>query len=86
MALDRSLLGTIAAEQMEALDNDYGNDESVHIGAVVTIVEVLRDQGEGRVESMVRARHNTGDPYRAIGVLQQAAYNIAAGRRPNDEP
>jgi hypothetical protein len=81
MPLDRTVLGACASEQMEALDRDYGEDENVQIGAVMTIVEVLQQQGEdeeGNVQfaSNVRMRHNLGDPYRAIGILRAAEQNL----------
>jgi hypothetical protein len=81
MALDRSVLGNLAAEQMEALERVYGDEEDVHIGAVINIVEVLKSQGNDehgnpQYGSYVRMRHNVADPYRAIGLMQQAVHNV----------
>jgi hypothetical protein len=80
MPLDGSILGNLAAEQMANLERDYG-DSDAQIGAVMTIVEVLRpmgtdEQGNTRFGSEVRSRHNIGDPYRAIGVIKAAEHNI----------
>jgi hypothetical protein len=76
MALDGSVLGNCASEQMEALERDHGDDENVQVGAVMTIVEVLTHQGGDQYSSGVRMRHNLGDPYRAIGLLRAAEQNI----------
>jgi hypothetical protein len=77
MALDGSILGTCASEQMEALETDYGNDENAEVGAVITIVQVLkRLDGEGEYSSTVRMRHNIPDPYAAIGYLRAAEQTI----------
>jgi hypothetical protein len=77
MALDGSILGTCASEQMEALETDYGTDENAEVGAVMTIVQVLkRLDGEGEFSSTVRMRHNVADPYAAIGYLRAAEQTI----------
>ena len=76
MPLDRAVLGNMASGQMEALDRDYGDAENVQIGAVFTIVEVLVDAGDGNYQSVIRKRHNIGDPYRAVGVLRLAEQQI----------
>lgn len=77
MALDRTILGKVAAEQMQALDESYGDDETVEIGAVLTIVQVLRKVGAGdEYASVVRMRHNVGDPYAAIGYLRAAEQTV----------
>ena len=77
MALDGSILGNCASEQMEALEVDYGDDEAAEIGAVITIVQVLRKlDGEDNYSSIVRMRHNIADPYAAIGYLRAAEQTI----------
>lgn len=76
MALDGSVLGRCASEQMEALEVDYGEEEGVSIGAVMTIVEVRKRQGENEYQSFVRVRHNVPDTYRAVGVLRAAEHQI----------
>jgi hypothetical protein len=83
MPLDGSVLGNLAAEQMAALEEHYG-DEDVQIGTVITIVEVQRRVGTGPqgmplFESDVRARFNIGDPFHVSGVLSQAQHNLLAG-------
>lgn len=86
MALDGSILGNCASEQMEALDDDFGDDDDVQVGAVMTIVEVLKsagtdEHGNPLQSSEIRFRHNIGDPYRAVGLVQQVAQDIlSAGR------
>jgi len=77
VALDGSILGKCASEQMEALETDYGTDESAEVGAVITIVQVLkRLDDEGEYSSTVRMRHNIADPYAAIGYLRAAEQTI----------
>jgi hypothetical protein len=83
MALDGSILGNCASEQMEALEQAYGDDQDVQVGAVMTIVEILTpqgadEQGDVRYSSNIRMRHNVGDPYRVIGLMQQAIQNVLA--------
>ncbi len=77
MALDGTILGNCASEQMEALEKDYGGDEAAEIGAVVTIVQVVKRLGtEGEYSSTVRMRHNIADPYAALGYLRAAEQTI----------
>ncbi len=79
MALDGTVLGNCAQEQMEALDDAYGDDETAEIGAVLTIVQVLKriDGPDGEdYSSTVRIRHNIPDPYAAIGYLRAAEQSI----------
>lgn len=79
MPLDGAVLGNCASEQMEALEHDYGDDENVQIGAVMTIVEVLVGRGDDQYVSHVRMRHNLGDPYRAIGIMRAAERTLNQG-------
>ena len=73
MPLDRAKLGNLASEQMEALEAAYGEDDAVSIGAVMTIVEILHDEGEGQARSEIRTRFtDAGDPYRMIGLMRAA--------------
>jgi hypothetical protein len=82
MPLDGTVLGNCASEQMEALDEAYGDDDTAEIGAVITIVQVLKrldGDGDGDAEdysSTVRIRHNIPDPYAAIGYLRAAEQSI----------
>jgi hypothetical protein len=76
MALDRAVLGKMASAQMEALEEDYGENENVEIGGVFTIVEVLTRTGDGNVTSTIRKRHNLGDPFRAVGIMRVAEQQI----------
>ncbi len=77
MPLDGTILGKCASEQMEALETDYGTDDTAEVGAVITIVQVLkRLDGDGEYSSTVRMRHNIADPYAAIGYLRAAEQTI----------
>ena len=75
MALDRSKLGNLAAEQMQALEERFGDDEDAEVGAVITIVQILKKEDDG-YNSNVRMRHNIPDPYTAIGILKAAELTI----------
>ena len=77
MALDGTALGKCASEQMEALEVDFADDDSVSVGTVITIVEVQKRNGDGDVEgSLIRLRHNTPDLYHVVGVLDQAKHDL----------
>jgi hypothetical protein len=67
MGLDTSKAGQVIAEQMEALEKDFGDKEGYDIGAVVTIVEVSGPDG-----SNLRIRNSMGDPVLTLGVLRLA--------------
>jgi hypothetical protein len=78
MTLDGSILGNCASEQMEALENDYADDDGAEIGAVITIVQVIKrlDEEQDEYSSTVRMRHNIADPYAALGYLRAAEQTI----------
>ncbi|MGO9488982.1 MAG: hypothetical protein ACLQBB_08160 [Solirubrobacteraceae bacterium] len=70
----------MASEQMEALEKDFGEDESIHVGTVVTIVELIKtgtddDGHEAVVGTTIRLRTNNGDLYHVLGVLDQAKHD-----------
>lgn len=67
MGLDTSKAGQVIAAQMEALEDDYGDQEGYEIGAVITIVEVSGPDG-----SDLRIRNNLGNPVMTLGVLRLA--------------
>jgi hypothetical protein len=58
------------AEQMEAIEADFGDD--YQIGAVVTVVEVQRPQGPG-----IRVRCNA-PPWVGLGMLRVAEKALEA--------
>jgi hypothetical protein len=73
----------MASEQMQALEESYDESSDVQIGGVMTLVEVLTPVGpdaHGNMQfaSNIRLRHNIGDPYRLVGLLQQAVHDILA--------
>ena len=84
MPLDGAILGTLAAEQMEALEEAY-EDDDVQVGTAITIVEVVRvhardeDGTPTLTASDVRVRFNSGEPFQVMGVLDQAKFNLLAG-------
>jgi len=63
-------LGAEVAAQMEAIENDFGDDYK--IGAVVTIVEVTTSDGAG-----VRVRCNA-PPWVGLGMLRIAEKALEA--------
>lgn len=66
MPLDQRKLGTVVQEQMEAIENDHGED--CEIGDVCVIVQVVcPDQIETRVRSTEDMRPNA-----RLGLLIQA--------------
>lgn len=84
MPLDRTVLGNMASAQMEALERDYGDEEGVHIGTVMTLVEIIKpmgvdEDGNVRYSSVIRRRHNASDPFRLVGLLEQSIFEIISG-------
>ncbi len=69
MAFDASKVGQHIAQQMEALEESFGED--AEIGEICTVVEVRVPQGNDTFESQVRVRF-TGHPFTAIGLLEVA--------------
>jgi hypothetical protein len=65
MAIDQTKIGQVVAEQMEAIEGEYGDD--CEIGDVCTIVEVLGPHG-----STVRVRNSAGRAHIGIGLLRLA--------------
>ena len=66
--MDASKAGKVIAEQLEAIERDYGDSDAHDIGAVITIVEVT-----GPDSSEVRIRSNLGgQPYRLLGYIRVA--------------
>ncbi|HEY4917667.1 MAG TPA: hypothetical protein VIH92_12190 [Solirubrobacteraceae bacterium] len=83
MPLDGSILGNCASEQMEALEHDFGDRDDIQIGGVITIVELQKVEGTDplgnvQVSSTIRMRHNVGDPFRVLGLLDQVKHDILA--------
>ena len=66
MSLDATKIGHVVAEQMEALEERYGDD--CEIGDVCTIVEVLGPEG-----SSVAVRSGADvSPHGLVGLLRMA--------------
>jgi hypothetical protein len=80
VALDQSKVGQHVAQQMEAIEADYGeSSEEYEIGDICTIVEVRGPEGsEVRMRSTASAAHST------LGLLkiaeQVALGNYGSGR------
>ncbi len=79
MPLDQTSVGRVMSEQMEAIERDHGEDPEAQIGGVITLVEVIKTQGQDRYASNVRIRTNVGDPYRVLGMIRAAEQNIVQG-------
>jgi hypothetical protein len=67
MTIDTSAVGKQVAEQMEAIENDYVDQDGFKIGPIVTIVGIEGPEGMG-----FRIRHNVGNPVMALGVIRMA--------------
>ena len=65
MTMDQSKLGQVVAEQMEAIEEDHG--EECEIGDVCVIVEVLCPEN-----STIRVRSSDQRPHIRLGLLTQA--------------
>src|SRR3954453_6636406 len=73
MTLDQSKVGQGGAEQMEAIENDYGDD--CEIGDVCTIVEVVGPHG-----SHVRVRSSDMRPHSGLGLIRMAEQAMLGNR------
>jgi hypothetical protein len=69
MALDQTKVGQVVAQQMEALEAQYGDD--CEIGDVCTIVEIIGPHG-----SHVRVRNSDARPHSVIGLLRVAESSV----------
>jgi hypothetical protein len=82
MSLDATRIGQVVAEQMEALEQRFGDD--CQIGDVCTIVEVLGPHGSSvALRAGPEVRHHT-----LIGLLRMAeriALNDLHGEASEDE-
>jgi hypothetical protein len=65
VALDQSKVGQHIAQQMEAIEADYGDD--CEVGDICTIVEVRGPHG-----SHVRMRSTASSPHSTLGLLKLA--------------
>jgi len=65
MALDQSKVGQHIAQQMEAIEANYGDD--CEVGDICTIVEVKGPHG-----SHVRMRSTASSPHSTLGLLKIA--------------
>ncbi len=65
MTFDQTKVGQVVAEQMEALEQRFGED--CEIGDVCTIVEVVGPHG-----SSVSVRSSEARPHSTIGLLRMA--------------
>jgi hypothetical protein len=82
MSLDATKIGQVVAEQMEALEQRFGDD--CQIGDVCTIVEVIGPHG-----SSVAMRPGADvRPHALIGLLRMAEHMALSGVRgePADGP
>ena len=83
MAIDQKRVGKHIAEQMEAIEEQYGGeDATAEIGNILTIVEVIGPNG-----AEVRVRPSDPRPWTTIGLLRWAEANTIAqlGRREEEE-
>lgn len=72
--MDSAIVGQLVAEQMEAIERDYGASTDHEIGAVITIVEV-----RSPTSSDLRVRHNLGGaPYGLVGYMRVAEERVMA--------
>lgn len=68
MPLDQSKVGQHVAQQMEAIEADFGaSEEEYEIGDICTIVEVRGPDG-----AQVRMRSSASAPHATLGLLKVA--------------
>jgi hypothetical protein len=78
LAIDQKRVGEHVAAQMEAIEQQYGGEDSdAEIGNIVTIVEVIGPAG-----AEVRVRPSDPRPWVILGLLRWAEENTMAAARP----
>lgn len=78
MAIDHSKIGQVVTAQMEAIEEEYGDDPDSEVGAVITIVQIVSSHGEN-VSSEIRMRCNVEDPYMTLGLMRAAEQTVIQG-------
>jgi len=76
MALDQSKIGQLVAEQMAALEVQYGED--CEIGDVASIVEIIGPHG-----STVRVRSSDPRSHVTVGLLRVAEATLLEAYQPD---
>lgn len=76
MPIDQARVGAHIAAQMEAIEQDYGED--CRIGDICTVVEVLGPHG-----SHVRVRPSDARPHVGVGLLRWAEATLLQMGGPN---
>ncbi len=76
MALDKTRIGAVTSEQLEALDADYPEDTNAELYSAISIVEIVKEDGEQRARD-IRVRLDTeGDLLRILAVLRAAEMQV----------
>jgi hypothetical protein len=76
MAIDKAQIGQVTSEQLEALDADYPEDTNAEVYSAISIVEIVKTDGEHR-QRAVRMRIGTeGDQLRILAVLRAAEMQL----------
>jgi hypothetical protein len=79
MPLDRARLGNLASAQMGALEEVFGDDTNAEIYSVISVVEIVKTDGDQRTRN-VRIRFDTdGDILRLVAVLRSAEMQVLQG-------
>ncbi len=70
MAIDQTQIGQHIQEQMEAIEQDPNVSDDLEVGAIITIVELGKQEGDQTLRNF-RVRSNR-DPWMTIGLLEEA--------------
>jgi len=79
VVVDQTKIGQVVAEQMEALEADYGDD--CEIGDVCMVVEIIGPHG-----STVRVRSSDSRSHVALGLLRVAEATMLGTYGPDNGP
>ncbi len=77
MTIDQSKIGQLVAAQMDAIEEEYGDD--CEIGDLCTIVEVVGPHG-----SAVRVRTSDQRPHIGLGLVRLAETMLLANPEPEE--
>jgi hypothetical protein len=74
VAIDQKQIGQHIQEQMEAIEKDPDIPDDLEVGAIITLVELQKEEQRGDEIGLVRnlrVRSNR-DPWTTIGLLEEA--------------
>ena len=76
MTLDKTLIGNVTSEQLDALDADYPEDTDAEVFSAISIVEIVKEEGDKRTRAVWMRFGTNGDMLRIVAVLRAAEMQL----------